>query len=80
MEGLRTTWMAARLKPAMRAELKERRERLRRALQDVRRLAGSRGTIFLLPRIGIETGGGAATGWDLRAVPSQREVVRGKEL
>ncbi|CAN0006883.1 unnamed protein product, partial [Laminaria digitata] len=75
-EGLRTAWMAARLKPAMRKELKEKRERVRRALEDVRRLAGSRGTIFLLPRIGIETGGAAATGWDLRAVPSQREVVR----
>lgn len=76
-EGLRTAWMAARLKPAMRKELKERRERVRRALEDIRRLAGSRGTIFVLPRVGIETGGAAAEGWDLRPVPSQREVIRG---
>ena len=76
-EGLRTAWMAARLKPAMRKELKEKRERVMRALEDIRRLAGSRGTIFLLPRVGIETGGAAAEGWDLRPVPSQHEVVRG---
>lgn len=76
-EGLRTAWMASMLKPAMRKELKEKRERVRRALEDIRRLAGSRGTIFLLPRIGIETGGTAAEGWDLRVVPSQHEVVRG---
>lgn len=75
-EGLRTAWMATRLKPASRKALAERRERVRQALEDVRRFAGARGAIFLLPRVGVETTAVASTEWDLRAVPSQREVVK----
>ncbi|CAM9264513.1 unnamed protein product, partial [Ectocarpus sp. 12 AP-2014] len=75
-EGLRTAWMATRLKPAVRTALTERRERVRQALEDARRFAGARGAIFLLPRVGVETAAAASTEWDLRAVPSQREVVK----
>lgn len=31
----------------------------------------------MLPRVGVETGGAAAVEWDVRVVPSQRDVVRG---
>lgn len=76
--GLRTAWMTARLKPAMRLALNERREKVRQALEDVRRLAGLRGAIFTLPRVAVETGMAAAVEWETRVVPSQRDVVRGK--
>lgn len=75
--GLRTAWMIARLQPETRSALKERQEKVRRALEDVRRFAGTRGAIFVLPRVGVETGAAAAVGWDLQVVPSQRDVVRG---
>ncbi|CAM9498108.1 unnamed protein product, partial [Ectocarpus fasciculatus] len=75
-EGLRTAWMTTRLKPASRTALAERRERVKQALEDARRFAGARGAIFLLPRVGVETAAAASTEWDLRAVPSQREVVK----
>lgn len=76
-EGLRTAWMTSRLKPAMRSALKERREKVRRALEDLRRFAGPRGAIFLLPRVGVETLAAATTDWDVRVVPSQRDIIRG---
>lgn len=69
--------MATRLPPTARKTLKERRERVRLALEDVRRFARARGAIFLLPRVGVETAAAASGEWDLRAIPSQREVVRG---
>lgn len=75
--GLRTAWMTARLQPATRSALKERQEKVRRALEDIRRFTGTRGAIFVLPRVGVETGGAAAVEWDVRVVPSQRDVVRG---
>ncbi|CBJ25838.1 tetratricopeptide repeat domain protein [Ectocarpus siliculosus] len=75
-EGLRAAWMATRLKPAARTALAERRERVRQALEDARRFAGAQGAIFLLPRVGVETAAAASTEWDLRAVPSQGEVVK----
>lgn len=79
-EGLRAAWMATRLKPAMRLALKERREKVRQALEDVRRFEGARGAIFVLPRIGVETTAAAAAEWDVRVVPSQRDVIRGEWL
>lgn len=63
--------------PQSRSALKERRERVRLAIEDVRRFAGARGANFLLPRIGVETTAAASAGWDVRTVPSQREVVKG---
>ncbi|CAM9536199.1 unnamed protein product, partial [Scytosiphon promiscuus] len=75
-EGLWTAWMVTRLQPVARNGLKERRERVRLALEDVRRFARARGAIFLLPRVGVETAAAASNEWDLRAIPSQREVVR----
>lgn len=76
--GLRTTWMEARLKPALKLALNERRERMKRLLEDVRRLAGPFGKMMVLPRVAVETRGAASTGWDVHMVPSQRGIVRGK--
>lgn len=70
--------MATRLQPAVRKALKARRERVQLALEDVRRFARAHGAIFLLPRVGVETAAAASNEWDLRAIPSQREVTRGE--
>jgi len=77
-KGLRTAWMEARLKPALRLALNERREKIKRLLEDVRRLAGPFGKMMVLPRVAVETRGVATTGWDMHMVPSQRGIVRGK--
>lgn len=77
--GERTAWMTARLKPATRQELRNRRTRILRALEEVRRCAGTRGAIFVLPRVGVDTKAAASAEWDLRIVPTQRGVVRGEQ-
>ena len=64
--------------PRERLALNEKRDRVRLALEDVRRFAGARGAIFSLPRVGVQTAAAASTEWDVRAVPSQREVVKGE--
>lgn len=76
--GLRTAWMETRLEPALRSALSERRERMKRLLEDVRRLAGPFGKMMVLPRVAVETRGVATAGWDVSMVPSQRDIVRGK--
>lgn len=72
--------MASRLKPAMRLVLEERRERIQQALEDVRRFTGPRGAIFVLPRVGVQTGANATKGWGLGVVTLERDIVRGRQL
>lgn len=78
--GLRVASMTAKLNPSLRSALGARQKRIRRALEDLRRLAGPCGSISTIPKIMVDTRGGAESGWGIPGLPSQRNVVRGKSI
>lgn len=73
--------MLAKLGPGQRLALQKKQQKVRIALQDVRRIAASaRRAFFMLPRIEVETAGAASVEWEMPVVPSQHDVVRGVRL